>query len=170
MTIDIRNITCFGFYPHKSTSYITYLKRAQVKGYNSLSDNEKDTIENQLAESIEKAYDRLVTISFVDLDTDFKYECYFDNIKKRWKLELPGSSDDAIADEDLANFVKDPFFKKICMRSDEYLSEAYKLCNSIVIPNVVAGKFLKVNEIKLEAICDMLRDPSLRRNLKFAKM
>lgn len=170
MTIDIRNITCFGFYPHKSTSYVTYLKKAQVKGYNNLSDKEKDTIENQLAESIEKAYDKLVSISFVDLDTEFKYECYFDNIKKLWKLELPGSSDDAISDEDLTKFVKDPFFKKICLRCDEYLSEAYKLCNSIVIPNVVAGKLLKINEIKLEAICDMLRDPSLRRNLKFAKM
>lgn len=169
MKIDIKNIICFGFNSPKNKSWLTLLKKASTNGYNTLTDSEKISIEDQLSESIVKAYDNLVTIEFVDLDTEFKYVCKFDNIKKLWKLELPGSPDDAITDEDLKTFYEDKTFKDICLRSDKYLTDSDKICKQIVQPKVASGELLKINEIKFEAILDMLKDPSIHKNLKFGK-
>lgn len=174
MTIDIKNITCFGFNSPKPKSWVEILKKIQATGWNMISASYVWEIDRQFADSILKAYDSLVTISFVDLDTEFKYKCKFDNMTKKWKLELPGTpdSENVISDEDFKNFFKDKMFKKVCKRSDEYLTEAAMVCNTIVIPKIKSESgflFKRINEIKLEAVCDMLKDPILRRNLRLGK-
>ena len=171
MTIDIKNITCFGFNSPRDKSWLEIFKKVQEVGWNKLSIPYIWEVENQLASSILNAYDSLVTISFVDLDTDFKYVCKFDNIAKKWKLELPGTvnSKDVISPEDLKNFFSDKLFKKVCRRSDKYLTEANSAIEAIILPKINEGFMLKINEIKLEAVHDMLKDPVLRRNLKTGK-
>jgi uncharacterized protein (DUF1778 family) len=108
-------------------------------------------------------------MSFKDLDTDFDYIVGFDNKLKLWKIEMPGSSDDAISKEDKKEFFKSEMFKKTCKRADEILTNAYKSCENMIMPEVKTGRFINLDETKLEAIMDMLNDPVFRKNLKLGK-
>jgi len=39
----------------------------------------------------------------------------------------------------------------------------------MIMPEVEHGRFIDLDEVKLEAILDMLDDPALRKNLKSGK-
>ena len=51
----------------------------------------------------------------------------------------------------------------------EILTNAYKSCESMIMPEVKKGRFINLDETKLEAIMDMLDDPVFRKNLKLGK-
>ena len=114
-------------------------------------------------------YENLIAISFVDLDSDTEFRASFINQKKLWKLEIPGSPDDAVSEDDTRAFFKAEEFKKICKRADEILNNAYTACDKLLIPVIKKGEMINVDEIKLEAIMHFLDDPLLRKNLKLGK-
>lgn len=111
----------------------------------------------------------MVNIQFRDIDTDTEYLAVFDNQKKMWKLEIPGSDDDAVSPDDKKAFFKDEQFKRTCKRAEEILKNALKSCEGMIMPEVEKGKFIDVDEVKLEAILDMIKDPSFMKNLKMGK-
>lgn len=164
--IDLHDIACFGFTVPRADSWYVLLHKVASGGWKSI-DTEK--FEKSLAANIVSSYENLVSISFKDLDTDFEWLCGFDNKLKLWKLELPGSPDDAVDPADKKAFFKSETFKKTCKRADEILGNAYKSCMSTVMPAVEQGMFISIDDIKLEAVLHMLDDSSLRKSLKAGK-
>lgn len=164
--IDLHDIACFGFTVPRVESWCVLLRSISSGGWKNVDTAE---FEKSLAANVISSYENLVSVSFKDLDTDFEWLCGFDNKLKLWKLELPGSPDDAVDPADKKAFFKSETFKKTCKRADEILSNALKSCESVVMPAVEQGMFINVDDIKLEAVLHMLSDSALRKNLKAGK-
>lgn len=166
MNIDPKNIACFGFTLPRKDSWYVLLHNVPNGGWKNI--NEK-LFEDDLQKNVVASYQNMVSMSVKDLDTDFEYLIGFDNQLKLWKMELPGSADDAIELNDKKEFFKSDIFKRTCKRADEILTNAYKSCTSMIMPEVKKGRFINLDETKLEAIMDMLDDPVFRKNLKLGK-
>ena len=166
MNVDLKNIACFGFTLPRKDSWYMVLHKAASSGWKSI---DVDLFQKTLNENVLGAYEHMVNIQFVDLDTDTEYLAVFDNKRKLWKLEIPGSDDEAVSLEDKKAFFKDEQFKRTCKRAEEILTNALKSCESMIMPEVEKGNFINVDEIKLEAILDMIKDPSFMRPLKLGK-
>ena len=167
MTVDIKNIFAFGFTFPRKDSWQMLLKPVANSGKWSSIDLEQ--FQKVLNENVLATYENLIAISFVDLDSDTEFRASFINQKKLWKLEIPGSPDDAVSEDDTRAFFKAEEFKKICKRADEILNNAYTACDKLLIPVIKKGEMINVDEIKLEAIMHFLDDPLLRKNLKLGK-
>ena len=166
MNIDLKNIECFGFtFPRKDSWYVV-LQKSVSKGWKSI---DIDTFQKTLNENVLRSYEYIVNILSRDIDTDTEYLASFNNKKKLWKLEIPGSDDDAVSPEDKKAFFKDENFKRTCKRADEILKNALASCENMIMPEVEKGNFINVDEIKLEAILDMIRDQTFMKNLKLGK-
>lgn len=163
MNIDPKNIACFGFTLPKKDSWYYLLHPVATQGWQSI---DEEQFEKSLNDNVIASYQNMVSMSFKDLDTDFDYLVGFDNQRKLWKIEMPDSSDDAIDQNDKKEFFKSELFKKTCKRADIILSQAYKSCTAMIMPEVKKGRFIILDEIKLEALIDMLNDPVFRKNLK----
>ena len=166
MNVDPKNIACFGFSLPRKDSWYMLLHDVAAKGWKSI---DKDKFEKTLNENVLGAYSHLVNFEFKDIDTDTDYLAVFDNKLKLWTLEIPGSSDEAVTKEDKKAFFKDEMFKKTCKRADEILTNAQKSCQNYILPEVEKGNFINLDEIKLEAVMDMIDDPQLRKNLRLGK-
>lgn len=115
------------------------------------------------------SYNHIVNVQARDIDTDTDFLAAFDNVKRLWTLEIPGSEAGAVSPADKAAFFKSEPFKQVCRRAGEVLQRAYDSCQKLIMPEVSKGNFIDVDEIKLEAILDMLRDPSFMGALKLGK-
>lgn len=166
MNIDIKNIMCFGFSVPRKDSWFMQLHKVSSNGWKSI---DQDKFETNLGINVKNAYDAMVKIEFKDLDTEFDYVVAFNNQLGRWEMSLPGSSEDAVDKADKTAFFKSKEFKKTCIRADEILTTAYKSCFNIIMPEVRKGRFINIDEIKLEAVMHMLDDPKFRKNLKHGK-
>lgn len=166
MNVDLKNIACFGFTLPKKDSWYVVLHKAASEGWKAI---DMDTFQKTLNENVLGAYEFMVNIQCKDIDTDTEYLAIFDNQKKLWKLEIPGSDDAAVSPEDKKAFFKDEQFKRTCKRANEILNNVLKSCESMIMPEVEKGNFIGVDEIKLEAILDMIKDPSFMNNLKMGK-
>lgn len=162
----MHDIACFGFTLPRKESWYMLLHKVSSSGWKAVEDGK---LEKSLAGNVKSSYENMVSMSFKDLDTDFEYLCGFDNKLKMWKLELPDSPDDAISKEDKKAFFKSEIFKRTCKRADEILTNAYESCKNMIMPEVEHGRFIELDETKLEAIMDMLDDPIFRKNLKIGK-
>lgn len=166
MNVDLKNIACFGFTLPREESWYMVLHKVNSSGWKSI---DMDAFQKTLNENVLGAYQHMVNIQFRDIDTDTEYLAVFDNQKKMWKLEIPGSGDDAVSPDDKKAFFKDEQFKRTCKRAEEILKNALKSCEGMIMPEVEKGKFIDVDEVKLEAILDMIKDPSFMKNLKMGK-
>lgn len=166
MNVDLKNIACFGFTLPREESWYMVLHKVNSSGWKSI---DMDAFQKTLNENVLGAYQYMVNIQFRDIDTDTEYLAVFDNQKKMWKLEIPGSDDDAVSPDDKKAFFKDEQFKRTCKRAEEILKNALKSCEGMIMPEVEKGKFIDVDEVKLEAILDMIKDPSFMKNLKMGK-
>lgn len=166
MNIDIKHITCFGFTSPKKNSWLKLIDTIPSSGWKSINEQ---AFEVNLNNNTIASYKNIASIKFKDLDTDFEYEAKFFNNQKQWKLELPGSADDAISKDDIKAFFNSDEFKKICVRADKIFSNAYKASIDLIMPEVKKGKFINLDEIKFEAILTMLDDPQFRKNFKQGK-
>lgn len=166
MNIDPKNVACFGFTLPRKESWYVLLHSVSSNGWKSI-DNK--VFEKSLNDNVKFTYENMVSLSFTDLDTDIDYIAGFDNKLKLWNLIIPNSSAEALDPKDKKEFFKSDIFKKTCKRADEILTNAYKSCENMIIPEVKTGRFINLDEIKLEAIMDMLNDPTFRRNLKLGK-
>lgn len=166
MNVDLKNIACFGFTLPRKDSWYVLLHKVVSEGWKSI---DIDTFQKTLNENVLEAYEHIVNILLRDIDTDTEYLARFDNKKKLWKLEIPGSDDDAVSPEDKKAFFKDENFKRTCKRADEILKNALTSCENMIMPEVEKGNFINVDEIKLEAILDMIKDQTFMKNLKLGK-
>lgn len=166
MTVDIKNIFCFGYGIPKKDSWQTMLQQVNNSGWKSI---DADKFEKLFNENVLATYESLIGIQFTDLDSDIEFKASFNNQKKLWKLEIPGSPDDAVSEEDTRAFFKDEVFKKVCKRADELLTNAYASCIDKVMLRVEKGMMISVDETKLLAIVHFLEDTLLRKNLKLGK-
>ena len=166
MNIDPKNITCFGFSLPRKESWYMVLHKAASDGWRAIDQKQ---FESNLDKNVKDSYEYMVKIEFKDLDTDFDYVVRFDNKIKMWEMVLPGSDEDAIDKKDKTEFFKSDLFKKTCKRADEILTNALKSCQNMIVPEVKRGRFINLDEIKFEAIIDMLNDPMFMKNLKRGK-
>lgn len=166
MNIDLKNIACFGFTLPRKDSWRTVVHKVEASGWKSV---DMDSFQKTLNENVLGAYEHIVNIQFMDLDTDTEYLAVFDNQKKLWKLEIPGSDDEAVSPEDKKAFFSDEQFKKTCKRAVEIMANALEMAEEVIMPEVKKGRFIDVDEIKLEAIIDMLKDQSFMSPLKLGK-
>ena len=88
----------------------------------------------------------------------------------KWVLELPGSDLDAVSDEDIKSFQDSEEFKKFKAKVLEITSQALDTAKKILLPNIRTGKFIDVDEIKLEAELDMLDNPDFVKSLASGKI
>lgn len=166
MNIDIKSIACFGFSSPKANSWLKRTENIPSNGWNQIDD---ETFEENLNANTVQSYKNIATIKFKDIDTDFEYIAMFLNDQKQWKLELPGSSDEALDKADVKEFFASEEFKKICTRADQIFSAALKAALELIMPEVKKGRFINLDEIKFEAILSMLDDPQFRKNFKRGK-
>lgn len=169
MNISVNDVSCFGFTMPTQDSWLTVFTRAAAAGTLNLPESKLKYLETSFNENIKASYSRLVSFTCKDLDTDIDYACYFDNSKKNWILENPGSSKDSISDDDYVNFFKSEEVKKLVTRAVGYLKDASKLCKTIVDSELKRGKLISIDTIKLEAIVHMLDDQTLMSNFKQMK-
>lgn len=88
----------------------------------------------------------------------------------KWILELPGSDLDAVTDEDIKAFQDSEEFKKFKTKVLEVTSQAAETAKKILLPIIQTGKFINVDEIKLEAELDMLDNPDFVKSLASGKI
>lgn len=88
----------------------------------------------------------------------------------KWTLELPGSDLDAVTDEDIKAFQDSEEFKKFKTKVLEVTSQASEAAKKILLPIIQTGKFIDVDEIKLEAELDMLDNPDFVKSLASGKI
>lgn len=88
----------------------------------------------------------------------------------KWTLELPGSDLDAVTDEDIKAFQDSEEFKKFKTKVLEVTSQAAEAAKKILLPIIQTGKFIDVDEIKLEAELDMLDNPDFVKSLTSGKI
>lgn len=124
-----------------------------------------------LAESVEFGYTSLATIDIADLDDSIEYRLTFDNFKRLWKVELknvkqPDSPDAEVDPKFKIDFMRDDLVKKIVQKAYSELTDAKRCLEDIVLQKVEAGDYIDIDETKLEAIADMLKDQVLMANLK----
>jgi hypothetical protein len=87
-----------------------------------LNNIDKTAFEKSLADNVKFTYENLISISFVDLDTNTNYLVGFENKLKLWHLTIPDTTDEAIDDNDKKEFFKSDIFKKICKRSIQIMT------------------------------------------------
>ena len=166
MNIDLKNITCFGFTLPRKDSWYIVLHKVSSAGWKSIDVNK---FQKQFNENVLGSCDYMVNIQFKDIDSDTEFLAVFDNVKKLWKLEIPGSPDDAVSKTDKKAFFSNEMFKKTCKRAEEILTNAASSCQNMIMPEVEKGNFIDVDEIKLEAVLDMINDSSFMKNLKMGR-
>ena len=166
MNIDIKNITCFGFQAPQKKSWLTQSRNLSAHGLNNI---DKTAFEKSLADNVKFTYENLISISFVDLDTNTNYLVGFENKLKLWHLTIPDTTDEAIDENDKKEFFKSDIFKKICKRSIQIMTQAFDICKNHIMPIVSKGEFINLDEIKLEAILALLDDPTVKSNIKQGK-
>lgn len=88
----------------------------------------------------------------------------------KWTLELPGSDLDAVTDEDIKAFQDSEEFKKFKTKVLEVTSQASEAAKKLLLPIIQTGKFIDVDEIKLEAELDMLDNPDFVKSLASGKI
>ena len=164
--IDVRDIACFGFSMPKQDCWLEMLRKADGRSWRGV---DMARFEKALANNVESSYFRIAGITFVDLDTDTTYFASFHNGLKFWTLEIPDSSLDAVAPKDVVDFFNSDWIKRIAKRCDEILTRALDYYQDRVKPVLEEGKFLSVDETRLEAIEFLLQDPEVRKNLRMAK-
>ena len=123
------------------------------------------------AESIEFAYETLATIYIKDLDSSIEYSLKFDNSKRLWDVQLknvknPNEPDTEVDPKFKIDFMRDDFIKKIIAKVYTILKETLWTFEHIILQKINTGNYLDINETKLEAEIDMLKDQVLMSNLK----
>jgi hypothetical protein len=167
MTVDIKYIECFGFTSPKEASWLSLSKKVASKGWKAI---DEQAFSDSLTVNVNTSYENIALFKFKDLDTDFDYICKFDNQNMKWILELPGSDLDAVTDEDIKTFQDSEEFKKFKTKVLEVTSQASEAAKKILLPIIQTGKFIDVDEIKLEAELDMLDNPDFVKSLANGKI
>ena len=164
--LDIKNLELFGWTLPKNACWWYILNSSISKGWNNV---DVKKAEESLKDNIQHCYERLFQAEFEDLDDSIHYTVFFNNQKKLYDLELTNSNSGEILPEQKKEFFKSEMFKKTATRANELLLRAKKLVENVVIKHVEDGELLAIDEIKLEAIIDMLNDQQLMKNFKYAK-
>lgn len=164
--LDIKDIVCFGFSVPKNECWFQVLHTVNSSGWKSI---DMKKFEKNLNDNIIASYNSLVGIRFIDLDTDTEYFCEFNNQKKAWTLQIPGSPDDAVDPEDKKEYFKSEAFKRTTKRAHEILSQSIKSYEVNIKPKLEAGDFINIDETKAEAVEYFINDPQLLKNLKNGK-
>lgn len=126
-------------------------------------------LEQSLKKNIEASYNCLAKASIKDLDTDIEYAVSFLNDKKLWKLEVLGSKDAEVLDEDRDEFFASDLFKKFLKKASTYVENGLKVYEDIVKQHVEDGELLAVDETKLERVIFACKDKLLLKSFKAGK-
>lgn len=159
--LDIQDIKVFGYNHPKSDCWLNMLRKA--KGFNSI---DRAKFEDSLALNVNDSYTHLASFVVKDLDTDTDYQVAFSNELKLWTIEIVDSKGAEIPLEDKVAIMKSELVERLVARVLEILPIAAEVCTHQIKQHIEAGELLKVDEIKLEAIEDMLATPQLLANLK----
>lgn len=89
-------------------------------------------LEQSLKKNIEASYNCLAKASIKDLDTDIEYAVSFLNDKKLWKIEVLGSKEAEVLDEDRDEFFASDLFKKLLKKASAYVENGLKVYEEVV--------------------------------------
>lgn len=160
MTIDFIQGICFGI--SKNPNWIKFLN---VNSIQKIIDSNqlKAQFEQSLVAAIDNAYINLAKLEFKDLDSETVYVLKFDNMQKKWSVEIKDSKDAEVSLDEKTYLFKD----EIVLKTIKYVSEtvfdlAADKFIKFAMPMIEAGNFMLVDEAKAEAVRDSLEDRDLR--------
>lgn len=160
MTLDFIQGTCFGKQP--TPSWLSMLNTDSISDIISNSNTQKQ-FENSLVKAVNSSYLHLATLEFKDIDSDIVYVVKFDNIQKKWIIEIKDSANAEVSLEEKTEITKSDEFSKLIKKLTLFIFEtASNSYIKFVVPMIEEGNFLKVDEAKSEAIKDFLEDRELK--------
>lgn len=162
--LDTIRIAVFGYLSEESPSqqWLTQLIKLR-----KLSAINKQSFIKSFKRDIEESYVNLASFNIKDLDSDFVYIVFFDNLAKKWNVTLEGSSQaDAVDILDKIDLFKTDEIKSLIKRATEIFKQASAFVKKHIMVHVENGELLEIDETKLEAILDMLNDEELLSNFR----
>ncbi len=160
--LDARHIGCFGARGVQSKSWATIADQADDVGW-KLVDTKQ--LEKSLAQDVDASYMKVAQATFVNVDDDMPYTCWFDNNKMLWGLAITGSPKAEMSIEERADFFKSDAFKKAAKAIYYKLAAAKEAYDKTVKSHVDNGELLLVDMVKLDAIMDFLDSELFLDNL-----
>lgn len=165
MTLDFIQGICFGIQKSKPN----WMSMLTVNSISDIIDNSADRkqFEQTLVKSINQAYTHLADLEFNDIDSDTAYILKFDNIKKKWIVEIKDSKDAEVSLEEKTEIFKNEDVTKIILQiKDIVFKSAADKYIKFVMPMIEAGNFLNVDEAKAEALKDFLEDRDIQSSFE----
>lgn len=105
----------------------------------------------------------------IDLDTDIKWQLSFICDKSMWELVIEDSPDAEVSLDDKTAFFKSEMFRKIAVKSSDYIERAKKTYSEIVEEHLEKGELLEVDEVKLSRELFCIQNTGTMDNLRSGK-
>lgn len=163
--ISIKFCHCFGGYK-SNNSWLTIAEKSISEGWKNI---DCYTLENNLADDVNKSYTNIATIEIVDLATDVQWIAKYINDKSLWKLEIKDSPSAEVLDEDRQAFFTSKDILKLFRDCGDLLDKSREQFDAIVKQHLEKAELLEVDEVKLSAILFWLNDKMFMENFRLGK-
>lgn len=162
--LDTINISVFGYSSSESPEQQWLTQLIKLRKLNALN---KEEFIKSFKKDVEDSYVNLASFKIEDLDSEFVYIIFFDNLAKKWNVQLEGSTQaDSVDIMDKIDLFKTDEVKSLVKRALEVFKQADIFVKKHIMMHIENGDLLEVDETKLEAILDMLNDQELLSNFK----
>ena len=151
-------VFCFGYDKNPNRDWVDIAKASIEKGWKHV---DVGAIESSLTENVEQSYSYLASFWVSDPATDTKWVVRFNNDDAMWILDLDREqgTDAEVLPEQKEEFFKSETMKKIAKQTADYLIQANKILEEVVMNHIENGELMKVNPIKLERIVFLISNP-----------
>ena len=165
--LDLKEAYVFGWElnPEKKCWYNLSLQ-ARAVGWNNANIQQ---LENSLKTNTEACYFHLASLYFIDLEDETRYHAYFDTMKMLWALEITDSPKADLEIQQIGDFFKSDLMKKCAKRCGDLITRAAKEFEDNLEFHLSQGQLLKVDETKLSAILQAVKQDITIKSLRECK-
>ena len=164
--LDLKAAYCFGYESPLSACWQRIAQETVTTGWTR---EKAKAIEESLKKNVDSSYQKICMYKLVDLDTDITWQVSFICQKSMWELVIADSPDAEVSLDEKQEFFKSEMFRKVAVKSSDYIEAAKKTFKDIVQAHLENGEMLKVDEVKLAAIDFCIQNSGSMDNLRSGK-